>query len=94
MVILDAWAQATPVIAWDLPVFRTTIDRGRTGLLVDPLGGSGALGEAILWMLQNGDCAEKMGQAGYERAAHDYSWQSVAATYLQAYEYAVRHSTM
>jgi glycosyltransferase involved in cell wall biosynthesis len=92
MVILDAWAHATPVIAWDLPVFRSIIEDGRTGLLVDPSGGSRAIGEAILRVLQDTESARRMGFAGYRQIQTVYSWQKVADVYLEAYQYAMRHA--
>jgi glycosyltransferase involved in cell wall biosynthesis len=94
MVILDAWAHATPVIAWDLPVFRSIIEDGRTGLLVDPSGGSRAIGEAILRVLQDMESAARMGFAGYRQIQTVYSWQMVADVYLKAYEYAMRHAKL
>lgn len=90
MVILDAWAHATPVVTWNLPVFSSIIDDGVTGLLVDSHGGSPALAEAILQILKNPDEAGRMGMSGYKVAASTYSWSNVAATYLDAYQYAVR----
>jgi glycosyltransferase involved in cell wall biosynthesis len=90
MVILEAWAHATPVVGWDLPVFRAIVDHGRTGLLADPCGGTRALGEAILQILQNPKAAAQMGETGQRQAASAYSWKSVAAAYLKAYEYAAR----
>src|SRR5262249_8833701 len=53
MVILDAWAHGTPVIAWDLPVFRSIVEHGTSGILADAVGGARALGEAILQLLRD-----------------------------------------
>jgi glycogen synthase len=92
-VILEAWAHATPVVAWNLPVFRCIIEDGRTGLLVDPSGGSKALGEAVLQVLQETEKAAQMGKSGHFHAANTYSWKSVAAAYLAAYEYAVKNAS-
>jgi glycogen synthase len=92
-VILEAWAHATPVVAWNLPVFRSIIENDRTGLLVDPSGGSRALGEAILQVLQHTEKAAQMGHSGRLKAASTYSWKSVASVYLDAYEYAVQHAS-
>jgi glycosyltransferase involved in cell wall biosynthesis len=90
MVILDAWAHATPVVTWKLPVFCSIIEDGVTGLLVDSHGGPSALAEAILQILENPDEAGRMGMSGYKVAASTYSWSNVATTYLDAYQYAVR----
>jgi glycosyltransferase involved in cell wall biosynthesis len=90
MVILDAWAHKKPLVTWDLPVFRSIIDDGVTGLLADPHVGPPALAEAILRLLENPDAAERMGASGYDVAVRKYSWSSVAAAYLDAYRYAIR----
>jgi glycosyltransferase involved in cell wall biosynthesis len=90
MVILEAWSQATPVVVWDLPLFRSIVDHDRTGVLADPAGGSFSLGKAILRILLDPAAAERMGEAGRRQAATTYSWDAVAASYLQAYRYAVR----
>jgi glycogen synthase len=92
MVILDAWAQARPVVTWDLPVFRSTIEDQLTGLLVDVAGGSRAMGEAILQIMQDTKAAARMGLAGRQRVETIYSWQTVAQVYLRAYEYAIGHA--
>ncbi len=89
MVILDAWANATPAVTWDLPVFRNIVEHGRTGLLVDPKGGAKALADAIMQLLNTADEAVRMGSAGYRKAVSKYSWENVASVYLDAYEYAV-----
>ena len=89
MVILNSWAHARPVITWDLPVFRSTVDDGVTGLLADTRGGSAALAEAILYILENPDEADRMGIAGYKVAKSTHSWSNVAAAYLDAYRYAI-----
>ncbi|MFZ0426416.1 MAG: glycosyltransferase family 4 protein [Xanthobacteraceae bacterium] len=90
MVILDAWAQQTPAITWDLPVFRSIVDDEETGLLVDPNGGAVALAGAIGRLLDAPDEAARIGRAGYRKAVETYSWTNVSAVYLQAYDHAVR----
>jgi glycosyltransferase involved in cell wall biosynthesis len=90
MVILDAWAHKKPIITWDLPVFRSIVDDGVTGLLADANCGVSALAAAILRLLRNPEEANRMGLSGYEVAAARYSWNTVAAAYLDAYHYAIR----
>ena len=90
MVILDAWAQQTPAITWDLPVFRSIVDDEMTGLLAAPDGGVNALAGAIARFLDAPEEAARIGRAGYRKAAETYSWTNVSAVYLQAYDYAIR----
>jgi glycosyltransferase involved in cell wall biosynthesis len=90
MVILDAWAQQTPAITWDLPVFRGIVDDGATGLLANPDGGAKALAGAIARLFAAPDEAARIGHAGYRKAVEAYSWTNVSAVYLEAYDYAIR----
>lgn len=92
LVILDAWAQETPTVTYDLPVFRSIIDHGINGLLADPRRGPRALADSITALLDAPQEAERMGLAGYREAARNYSWNSVAAVYLDAYKYAIDRS--
>ncbi len=92
MLILDAWAHATPVVTWDLPVFRSIVDDGCTGVMADQMSGPRALGEAILRVLSDTEAATRMGQAGHRLATSIYSWETVAGVYLKAYEYAAQHA--
>jgi glycosyltransferase involved in cell wall biosynthesis len=90
MVILDAWAHATPAVTWDMPVFRSIVEDEETGLLADPDDGPKALAKAIIRLLDAPDEAARMGFAGYRKAAGTYSWSNVASVYLDAYDYAIR----
>ena len=92
MVILDAWAQATPTIAWDLPIFRSIIDDGETGLLADPSDGQRSLANAIMRLLETPEEAARMGAAGYRKVVSTYSWSNVASVYMDAYDYAARRA--
>ena len=88
IVILEAWAQALPVITWDLPVFRSIVVPEKNGLLVDPSSGPAGLAEAITFLIREPDSAQRMGLAGYHTAAAFYSWEKMASVYEAAYEYA------
>lgn len=90
MVILEAWAQQTPPVTWDLPVFRSIVDHGQTGLLVPPDGGFQALAAPISRLLSAPDEAARIGLAGYRKANNKFSWSHVANVYLDAYQHAIR----
>jgi glycosyltransferase involved in cell wall biosynthesis len=88
IVLLEAWAHATPVVALDLPALRTIVEPGRDGLLVPPEQPE-QLADAILTMLKDPTRAEAMGIAGREKVAGRFTWDRVAGAYLEAYEHAV-----
>jgi phosphatidyl-myo-inositol alpha-mannosyltransferase len=75
LVLLEAMASGIPVVATDLPGYRTVLTPGREGLLVparDPL----ALAAALKRLLQDPDQRMKMGARGAE-AARPYGWELV-----------------
>lgn len=87
LVLLEAWAHHLPVVTLNLPVFRSIVTPNADGLLTEPEDVAG-LSNAILFMLQNPETARAMGQAGRVKVEQRFTWDKVAAGYLQAYEYA------
>jgi glycogen synthase len=91
LVLLEAWAHATPVITYDLPVFRCTVAHGTDGLLVPPEDPD-ALSAAIAGLLLEPARARALGRAGRAKMETQGSWGHVAARYEQAYAIArARH---
>ena len=74
-----------PVIASDFPEWRTFLDGGQAGLMVDPLDPS-AIAEAIEWLLTHPTEAEAMGQHGRELVLQRYSWEREAEKLVAFYE--------
>ena len=85
MVLLDAWANGTPVVVWDRPLFRDIVQDGVDGLLASPDGPMG-LADAIRPLLEDGPLAMSMGRSGYEKVRSRYSWNKVTNAYLDAYQ--------
>jgi Glycosyl transferases group 1 len=73
-------AHATPVVAWDLPVFRSIVNHGKTGMLADTAGGPCALAGSILQVLRDTETAMQMGEAGRRLATSIYSWEGGRAS--------------
>jgi glycosyltransferase involved in cell wall biosynthesis len=69
--ILESYAEARPVIASDLGSRRELVDNGRTGILYR-VGDDGALADAIWFLADNLELAERMGRAGWERARDNH----------------------
>jgi phosphatidylinositol alpha-mannosyltransferase len=87
MVLTEAFAAGTPVIASDIAGYRDVVRDGVDGVLV-PVGDAQALAEALrdLWE-EPAHRAElaRAAAAGVER----FAWQAVAAEVLSAYEDAI-----
>ncbi len=85
LVYLEAGACGKPVVGTKENGAEDAIENGVTGLLVDQNDISGTA-VAILKILQDGDLAHQMGQAGRAHAKKQ-DWKNVAEEYKIFYEY-------
>jgi len=83
IVLLEAMASGVPVVASDIPGYRTVVTNGEEGLLTRPRD-SEALARAILMLLNDGRLREDMGTKGRQKAL-EYSWENVAVQIEQYY---------
>ena len=91
IVLAEAMAAGTPVLASELVAFRTVVDEGRLGALV-PVGDAPALAKAALELLADpGRRAELSERARI--AVRRYDWSTVADEVLAVYEMAVAAGT-
>ena len=87
MILTEAFAASTPVLASDIPGYRDVVRDGIDGQLVasgDPL----ALAEALRRLALDRGRRERMAVAARERAER-FAWPHVAAEVLDTYERAV-----
>lgn len=84
IVLIEAMAAGTPVVASDLEAFRRVLDEGRAGRLV-PVGDSDALADALADLLQDPDRRAALSSAG-SRAVLAYDWARVAAQIVAVYD--------
>ncbi|MEA3503477.1 MAG: glycosyltransferase family 4 protein, partial [Actinomycetota bacterium] len=85
IVLLEAWASATPVIALDTPVMGEVVTSGVDGVLVDP-NDDQAIAGTITGLLTDPDRARSMGLAGFEKVRAEYSWDDAARELENVYE--------
>ena len=83
IVLLEAMAAGLPIVASDIPGFRTVMKDGRQGLLVTP-NDAFVLADGIGTVLANRKLAEAMAVEG-TRTVSDYDWQVIAARVLALY---------
>ena len=87
MVLLEAMAAHTPIVASDLPGYRNVARPGVDALLVPP-GDPRLLANALRRVLGDADLSERLAAAGDERAA-SYSMDVLAERYEEMYVRAI-----
>jgi phosphatidylinositol alpha-mannosyltransferase len=87
MVLTEAFASRTPVVASDIAGYRDVVRDGRDGLLVPP-GDAVALGEALLELASDPARRMEMAEAARERAER-FAWPNVAREVESVYEEAL-----
>jgi len=84
MVLVEAFAMATPVVASNIPGFADVAASDAATLV--PPGDEAALAAAVIEMLGDEDRRVAMGRAGRRLAEEHYAWPDVAARLEQIYE--------
>jgi phosphatidylinositol alpha-mannosyltransferase len=87
MVLTEAFAAGTPVVASDIAGYRDVVSDGVDGVLV-PRGDATALAEALRDLALDGGRRDALAGAA-ARAAQRYAWPRVAAEVLDAYADAI-----
>jgi phosphatidylinositol alpha-mannosyltransferase len=83
VVLLEAMAAQTPIVASDLPGYRNVARAGQDALLVPP-GDAKALAHAVIDVLERPTLAESLVESGNGRAAQ-FSMDVLAERYLDLY---------
>ena len=84
IVLIEAMATGTPVVASDLEAFRRVLDDGDAGVLV-PVGDSGALADALADLLHDPVRRAQLSAAG-SRVVLAYDWQHVTKQIVEVYK--------
>ena len=84
IVLVEAMAAGTPVVASNLDAFRRVLEDGAAGLLV-PIEDPGALAEAVVTVLTD-DTLRAGNVAAASEAVRQYDWQVVADDITMVYE--------
>ncbi|ACX51280.1 glycosyl transferase group 1 [Ammonifex degensii KC4] len=89
LVVLEALALGTPVVATRVGGVPEVVREGETGLLVPPADAQ-ALARAIIWMLEHRDRAQEMAARGKEMVAREFSSTRMAKDTLEVYRRVLR----
>jgi phosphatidylinositol alpha-mannosyltransferase len=90
IVLLEAMASRRPVVAGDIPGYRSVITQGQEGLLVPPKDPH-ALALALVRLLADAPLRGQMATAG-EATASRYAWPKTASRVLDVYGRALRNA--
>jgi phosphatidylinositol alpha-mannosyltransferase len=84
IILLEAMAAGTPIVASDIEGFAEVVRNGKEGVLVPPRD-SEALAAALSRLLADDDLRQELVARGSQRAQH-YSWDRIAQEVLDYYE--------
>ena len=87
IVLLEAMAAGTPVVASDLPGYRNVAANGDEAFLVPP-GEAELLARALTKVLEDEELAQGLTEAGTKRVA-EFSMERLAEIYVEKYERAI-----
>ncbi|WP_417536692.1 glycosyltransferase family 4 protein [Methylophaga sp.] len=89
VVYLEAWHYRKPVVGLDIPVLRSVITDGHDGVLCATDGSDLAL--RVSGLLTNHTERNRLGNAGYQTLAKQYSWASIVQKHQEIYSFALKH---
>ncbi|WP_350257392.1 glycosyltransferase family 4 protein [Scrofimicrobium sp. R131] len=89
IVLVEAMAAGTTVVASDIAAFSAVLEEGEAGILF-PTGSSEGLADALLARLRSAD--DRVARAG-QRAAEKYDWSTVTEKILAVYQAVLPPST-
>jgi len=88
IVLLEAMASSTPVVASDIGGYSSVVTHGKQGLLVEPQNEK-ALADALRTLIADASLRRRMALAGRE-SVEEYRWDRVAARVLEFYASAAK----
>lgn len=84
IVLLEAMAIGTPIVASNIDGYASVVTHGQEGLLVPPKN-SAQLAKALIYLLKDSPLRQNMGVKG-RATAEQYSWERVARRVCDYYE--------
>ena len=83
--LFEYMAAGIPVIASDFPLWREVVEESKCGLLVDPMEPNEIM-EAIRWIINHPNEAQRMGNRGREAIIARYNWKKEAYMLFKLYD--------
>lgn len=89
MVFLEAWACKKPVIGTAIGAISSVIDNEVDGLLMQPHNAND-LSDKIIYLANHKLLRDKMGNNGYQKVMHNYTWEIVTQKFRNTYLAAIK----
>ena len=87
IILAEAMASKTPIVASNLPAFVKLLDNGKSGAIFTSEN-SDDLARTVLGLLENSEMREEIANAGYEKAK-SFDWDTVGEQISSIYEMAL-----
>ncbi|MGQ9476322.1 MAG: glycosyltransferase family 4 protein [Actinomycetota bacterium] len=84
IILLEAMACGVPVVATDIPGYRSVVEDGTQGLLVPP-GDPEALASSVLTLVEDEEARSRLAEEGRKRA-EEFSWDLLVTKVEEAYQ--------
>jgi phosphatidyl-myo-inositol alpha-mannosyltransferase len=91
IILLEALAARTPIVASDLDAFKQVLHDGAVGCLF-PVGDAKALAATLATLLDDAPQRERLAKLG-ARAVAPFDWEVIAASIMRVYEVAIGGTT-
>jgi glycosyltransferase involved in cell wall biosynthesis len=92
LVLLEAMASRTPVIASNVGGIPDMIQPGQNGLLVQPRQ-SNELSSAIVRLIEDEELRLRIAENGYRMTTECYAWSQIAERYIEVYSTILRNQS-
>jgi len=83
--LFEYMAAGLPVIASNFPLWREIVEGNNCGICVDPLNPK-EIAEAIKYLIEHPDEAQKMGENGKKAVLEKYNWEKESEKLIKLYE--------
>lgn len=83
--LFEYMAMKIPIIISDFQMWKSIIDKYKCGIALNPLDKKG-IADALVWLLQNPEIAEEMGENGRRAVETEFTWDSEGEKLLSAYD--------
>jgi glycosyltransferase involved in cell wall biosynthesis len=93
LVLLEAWANGKPTVAYRAGGVADVVRDGKDGLLVR-CGDIDALAAALVRLAEHGELRRRLGSAGQERTEREFRWEEKLECVRRVYQECVQDSSL